>query len=65
MHTLRTRWMVELLLLMVPDRCDAQEPPPPPGPELNVFMDVSFQKMEEDARNLAQKLNYLSKYITR
>ncbi|XP_060796644.1 axonemal dynein light chain domain-containing protein 1, partial [Neoarius graeffei] len=64
MHTLRTRWMVELLLLMVPDRCDAQESPPPPGPELNVFKDVSFQKMEEDARNLAQKLNYLSKYIT-
>ncbi|KAB5559149.1 hypothetical protein PHYPO_G00025630 [Pangasianodon hypophthalmus] len=63
MHTLRTRWMVDLLLLMVPDRCDAQEPHPPPSPELNLFKDVSFQKLEEDARNLAHKLNYLSKYI--
>lgn len=65
MHTLRTRWMVELLLLMVPDQCDAQEPHLPPSPELNAFKDVSFQKLEEDAKNLAQKLNYFSKYISR
>ncbi|KAK3533466.1 hypothetical protein QTP70_023469 [Hemibagrus guttatus] len=64
MHALRTRWMVDLLLLMVPDQCDGQEPHPPPSPELNTFKDVSFQKLEEDARNLAQKLNYFTKYIT-
>lgn len=65
MHTLLTRWMVELLLLMVPDKCVAQEPNPPASPELNAFKDVSFQKLEEDARNLAHKLNYFSKYMTR
>lgn len=65
MHALRTRWMVDLLLLMVPDQCDAQEPHSSPCPELNAFKDVSFEKLEEDARNLAQKLNYFSKYITR
>lgn len=65
MHSLRTRWMVDLLLLMVPDQCDSQEPHPPPSPELNTLKDVSFQKLEEDARNLAQKLNYFTKYITR
>ncbi|XP_053491101.1 axonemal dynein light chain domain-containing protein 1 [Ictalurus furcatus] len=64
MHTLRTRWMVDLLLLMVRDQCDAQEPHLPPSPELNAFKDVSFQKLEEDAKNLAQKLNYFSKYIS-
>ncbi|KAK3561935.1 hypothetical protein QTP86_019058 [Hemibagrus guttatus] len=64
MHALRTRWMVDLLLLMVPDQCDGQEPHPPPSPELNTFKDVSFQKLEEDASNLAQKLNYFTKYIT-
>ncbi|KAK2869098.1 hypothetical protein Q7C36_000969 [Tachysurus vachellii] len=64
LHALQTRWMVDLLLLMVPDQCDGQEPHSPPSPELNVFKDVSFQKLKEDARNLSQKLNYFSKYIT-
>lgn len=64
MHTLRTRWMVDLLILMVPDQYDAQEPHPS-SPELNIFEDVSFQKLEQDGRHLAQKLNYLSKYIAR
>ncbi|GAA6075575.1 axonemal dynein light chain domain-containing protein 1 isoform X1, partial [Tachysurus ichikawai] len=64
LHALQTLWMVDLLLLMVPDQCDGQEPHSPPRPELNVFKDVSFQKLKEDARNLAQKLNYFSKYIT-
>ncbi|KAI5101069.1 axonemal dynein light chain domain-containing protein 1 [Silurus meridionalis] len=63
MHTLRTRWMVDLLILMVPDQHDAQELSRPPSPELNTFKDVSFQRLEEDASNLAQKLNYYSTYI--
>ncbi|KAI5626522.1 axonemal dynein light chain domain-containing protein 1, partial [Silurus asotus] len=63
MHTLRTRWMVDLLILMVPDQHDAQELSRPPSPELNTFKDVSFQRLEEDARNLGQKLNYYSTYI--
>ncbi|XP_053369418.1 axonemal dynein light chain domain-containing protein 1 [Clarias gariepinus] len=63
LHALRTRWMVDLLLLMVPDECDAQDLHPAPSPELNVFRDVSYQKLEDDAKNLEQKLNYFSKYI--
>ncbi|TSK53702.1 Axonemal dynein light chain domain-containing protein 1 [Bagarius yarrelli] len=58
MHVLQTRWMVDLLLLMVPDQCDLT------SPELNTFKDVSFEKLEEDARNLVQKVTYLSNYIT-
>lgn len=65
MHTLLTRWMVDLLLQMVPDCHDDQEPPLPPTSEFSVLKDVSLQKLENDAKNLSQKLNYFSKYITR
>ncbi|XP_059424679.1 axonemal dynein light chain domain-containing protein 1 [Carassius carassius] len=59
LHTKLIRWMVDLLLLMVP----VQEPNLP-TPELNAIVDVSVQKLEEDARNLSGKLDYFSKYIT-
>uniref|UniRef100_A0A671SZF5 Axonemal dynein light chain domain-containing protein 1-like n=1 Tax=Sinocyclocheilus anshuiensis TaxID=1608454 RepID=A0A671SZF5_9TELE len=59
LHTKLIRWMVDLLLLMVP----VQEPNLP-MPELNVIVDVSIEKLEEDARNLFGKLDYFSKYIT-
>ncbi|XP_052445295.1 axonemal dynein light chain domain-containing protein 1 [Carassius gibelio] len=59
LHTKLIRWMVDLLLLMVP----VQEPNLP-TPELNTIVDVSVQKLEEDARNLSGKLDYFSKYIT-
>lgn len=64
MHNLRTRWMLNLLLLIVPDQCDDQDAHSPSA-ELYAFKDVSFQQLEEDARNLAQKLNYFTKHITR
>lgn len=54
------RWMVDLLLLMVPD-----QEPNLPTTELNTTVDVSVEKLEEDARNLSGKLDYFSKYITR
>uniref|UniRef100_A0AAR2LZX9 Axonemal dynein light chain domain containing 1 n=1 Tax=Pygocentrus nattereri TaxID=42514 RepID=A0AAR2LZX9_PYGNA len=64
MHTLLTRWMVDLLLQMVPDRVDDQEPPFPENTELSILKDLSLKKLEEDAKSLSQKLHYFSKYIT-
>ncbi|KAI4899063.1 hypothetical protein NFI96_031205 [Prochilodus magdalenae] len=61
MHSLLTRWMVDLLLLMVPDHHDDLEPPLAANPELK---DTSLQKLEEDAKTLSEKLHYFSKYIT-
>ncbi|XP_077082450.1 axonemal dynein light chain domain-containing protein 1 isoform X1 [Siphateles boraxobius] len=63
LHTKLIRWMVDLLLLMVPVHSDDQESYLP-TPELNVIVDVSVEKLEEDARNLSGKLDYFSKYIT-
>ncbi|KAK7126779.1 hypothetical protein R3I94_018085 [Phoxinus phoxinus] len=63
LHTNVIRWMVDLLLLMVPVHSHDQEPHLP-MPELNVIVDVSVEKLEEDARNLSGKLDYFSKYIT-
>ncbi|XP_058615457.1 axonemal dynein light chain domain-containing protein 1 isoform X4 [Onychostoma macrolepis] len=59
LHTKLIRWMVDLLLLMVP----VQEPNLP-MPELNATVDVSVENLEADARNLSGKLDYFSKYIT-
>ncbi|XP_016394223.1 axonemal dynein light chain domain-containing protein 1-like [Sinocyclocheilus rhinocerous] len=59
LHTKLIRWMVDLLLLMVP-----VQGPNLPMPELNATVDVSVEKLEEDARNLSGKLDYFSKYIT-
>ncbi|XP_051766986.1 axonemal dynein light chain domain-containing protein 1 [Ctenopharyngodon idella] len=63
LHTKLIRWMVDLLLLMVPVHSDKQEPYLP-TPELNFIVNVSVEKLEEDARNLLGKLDYFSKYIT-
>lgn len=60
LHTKLIRWMVDLLLLMLP----VQEPNLP-TPELNATVDVSVEMLEEDTRNLSGKLDYFSKYITR
>ncbi len=60
LHTKLIRWMVDLLLLMLP----VQEPNLP-MPELKATVDVSVEKLEEDARNLSGKLDYFSKYIIR
>ncbi|KAG5275416.1 hypothetical protein AALO_G00120060 [Alosa alosa] len=63
-HTMLTRWMVDLLLLMVPDHCDDQEPVPVPGLKSNVGNEGPMQKLEEDAKNVSQKVDYFSTYIT-
>ncbi|XP_067271945.1 axonemal dynein light chain domain-containing protein 1 [Pseudorasbora parva] len=63
LHTKLIRWMVDLLLLMVPVHSYDQEPYLP-TPELNIIVDVSVEKLEEDARNLSGKIDYFSKYIT-
>ena len=64
MHILLTRWMVDLLLQMVPNRLDDQETSLPANTELSILKDLSLQKLEEDAKSLSQKLHYFSKYIT-
>lgn len=52
------------MLLMVPIHSDDQEPFLS-APELNIIVNVSVEKLEEDARNISTKLDYFSKYITR
>ncbi|XP_062869350.1 LOW QUALITY PROTEIN: axonemal dynein light chain domain-containing protein 1 [Trichomycterus rosablanca] len=63
LHKLRIHWMVDLLLLMVPDCCNTEEHRLSPDTEFYSNKEASPQKLEEDARNLAQKSDYLSKYI--
>ncbi|NP_001082846.1 axonemal dynein light chain domain-containing protein 1 [Danio rerio] len=63
LHNKMIHWMVDLLLLMVPIHSDDQEPFLP-APELNIVVNVSVEKLEEDARNISTKLDYFSKYIT-
>ncbi|XP_046906285.1 axonemal dynein light chain domain-containing protein 1 [Hypomesus transpacificus] len=63
-HTALTRWMVDLLLQMVPDQCDEQEPLPVTGPGPQALKEASMKQLEEDARSLAQELLYFSKYMT-
>ncbi|XP_065099340.1 axonemal dynein light chain domain-containing protein 1 [Paramisgurnus dabryanus] len=57
-HSKMIRWMVDLLLLMVPDAASH------PSSELNIIVDVSAEQLGKDASNISGKLDYLSKYIT-
>ncbi|KAM4629858.1 axonemal dynein light chain domain-containing protein 1 [Polymixia lowei] len=61
LHTAMTRWMVDLLILMVPDH---EPDPPDASTACYSLLEVSLDKLEEDARTLAQKLDYFSTYIT-
>ncbi|KAL1023170.1 hypothetical protein UPYG_G00037260 [Umbra pygmaea] len=63
-HTALIRWMVDLLLQLVPDRSNDQDQTLLPGPNTIAPMEVTLDQLEEDAKNLSQKLDYLSKYIT-
>ncbi|XP_030646965.1 axonemal dynein light chain domain-containing protein 1 [Chanos chanos] len=63
-HNQLIRWMVDLLLQMVPDHCNDQETPSLLGLESSAVIESSVEKLEKDARNLAQKFDYISKYIT-
>ena len=56
--------MVDLLLIMVPDHCDDQEPSPVPGPTSTDVNEGRIKKLEEDAKNVSQKVDFFSIYIT-
>ncbi|CAB1324634.1 unnamed protein product [Coregonus sp. 'balchen'] len=56
--------ILETYRAMVPDHCDDQEQALLPGPNTTVIMEVSLEQLEKDAKNLSQKLNNFSKYIT-
>uniref|UniRef100_UPI003AAA2159 axonemal dynein light chain domain-containing protein 1 n=1 Tax=Centroberyx gerrardi TaxID=166262 RepID=UPI003AAA2159 len=59
-HTAQTRWMLDLLLLMVPDHSEDRDR----DRDHLCLADVSLEKLEEDAKTLAQKLDYFSRYIS-
>lgn len=56
--------MVDLLLVMVPP-VDSDDQASLPSPELNIIVDMSAGKLDKDARIISEKLDNLSKYITR
>lgn len=60
-HMAQTRWMLNLLLLMVPD--DIEDPNQ--EQEHQYMTDISPQRLDEDAKMLAEKLDYFCKYVTR
>uniref|UniRef100_A0A8C4H9N1 Axonemal dynein light chain domain containing 1 n=1 Tax=Dicentrarchus labrax TaxID=13489 RepID=A0A8C4H9N1_DICLA len=59
-HMAQTRWMLDLLLLMVPDHSDDQNQ----EQEHHYNMNISLQTLDEDAKMLAEKLDYFSRHIT-
>ncbi|KAM7011951.1 axonemal dynein light chain domain-containing protein 1 [Tautogolabrus adspersus] len=59
-HMAQTRWMLDLLLLMVPDHSGDQSQ----VQEQHVTMNISLQTLDEDAEMLADRLDYFSKYMT-
>ncbi|XP_076007440.1 axonemal dynein light chain domain-containing protein 1 [Genypterus blacodes] len=59
-HMALTRWMLDLLLLIVPDHSEGLKHDQ--DQEMNIR--VSLQKLEEDAMMLSQKLEFFSRYIT-
>lgn len=58
-HTAQTRWMFNLLLLMVPDHCEEQDHDP-----LNIS-NVSVKTLEAEAKLLSDKVESFSGIITR
>ncbi|XP_076583081.1 axonemal dynein light chain domain-containing protein 1 [Chaetodon auriga] len=59
-HMAQTRWMLDLLLLMVPDHSEDQNQ----GQDKHSITNVSLQTLDEDAKMLAEKLDYFSRCIT-
>lgn len=57
----QTRWMLDLLLLMVPDQSEAQNH----EEEHQYITNISLQTLNEDAKMLAEKLDFFSIYISR
>ncbi|XP_056615351.1 axonemal dynein light chain domain-containing protein 1 [Triplophysa dalaica] len=62
-HSKLIRWMVDLLLVMVP-QVDSDDQASLPSPELNIIVDMSAEKLDKDASIISEKLDNLSKYIT-
>ncbi|XP_032382037.1 axonemal dynein light chain domain-containing protein 1 isoform X2 [Etheostoma spectabile] len=59
-HMAQTRWMLDLLLLMVPDYSEDHDQ----EQEHHYSTNISLQTLEEDAKMLAEKLNFFSIYIS-
>ncbi|XP_039984217.1 axonemal dynein light chain domain-containing protein 1 isoform X3 [Xiphias gladius] len=59
-HMAQTRWMLDLLLLMVPDHSEDQDQ----EQEHQYIANISPPTLDEDAQILANKLDYFSRYIT-
>lgn len=57
----QTRWMLDLLLLVVPDDSEDQNE----EQEHNNVPNTSAQTLDKDAKVLAEKLDCFSRYITR
>ncbi|XP_047443510.1 axonemal dynein light chain domain-containing protein 1 isoform X2 [Mugil cephalus] len=60
-HMAQTRWMLDLLLLMLPDNGKDQNH----KMEHRFITEISLQTLDEDANVLAEKLDCFSSYITR
>uniref|UniRef100_A0A672G9C9 Axonemal dynein light chain domain containing 1 n=1 Tax=Salarias fasciatus TaxID=181472 RepID=A0A672G9C9_SALFA len=56
----QTRWMLDLLLLMVPDHNEEQT-----QEELHYMKDISLQTLEDDGQMISKNLDNLSGHITR
>nr|XP_020467719.1 axonemal dynein light chain domain-containing protein 1 isoform X2 [Monopterus albus] len=59
-HMAQTRWMIDLLLLMVPDHSENQSQEQKDYSVPN----ISLQTLDKDAKILTEKLDYFSRYIT-
>ncbi|XP_039456633.1 axonemal dynein light chain domain-containing protein 1 isoform X3 [Oreochromis aureus] len=60
-HVAQTRWMLELLLLVVPNHSEEENQEEEPH---RYIPEISQETLDEDAKMLAEKLDYLSSYIT-
>ena len=61
----QTRWMLDLLLLMVPDHREDQNQDQVHEQQHQYITNISPQTLDEEAKFLTQKLDYFSKYISR
>ncbi|GAA6235312.1 axonemal dynein light chain domain-containing protein 1 isoform X1 [Lates japonicus] len=59
-HMSQTRWMLDLLLLMVPDHSEDRDQ----EQDHQYVTNISLQTLDEDAKILAEKLDFFSRYIT-
>lgn len=61
LHMTQTRWMLNLLLLVVPDHNEVKNQ----EHGEDYFKDISPHMLDEDAKSLIEKMEYLSSYISR